>query len=114
MKTLWQAWETAGLSERILTFEGSYNARFIRGSRTKLSNHPFGSAFDINARWNGLGAFPALEGQEGSVRELINIANEHGFFWGGHIQVQIRRNALRGGETGVVSQRNDLARWDRK
>ena len=84
LKALWQAWETAGLSERIMTFEGSYIARFIRGSRTKLSNHSFGSAFDINARWNGLGAFPALEGQEGSVRELVDIANENGFFWGGH------------------------------
>jgi hypothetical protein len=23
-------------------------------------------------------------GQHGSVRELVSIANEHGFFWGGH------------------------------
>jgi len=27
---------------------------------------------------------PALVGQKGSVRELVPIANENGFFWGGH------------------------------
>ncbi|MCF6210219.1 MAG: M15 family metallopeptidase [Gammaproteobacteria bacterium] len=45
-----------------------------------------GSAFDINYQWNRLGAIPALEGQKGSVREFAGIANEHGFFWGGHSQ----------------------------
>jgi hypothetical protein len=40
--------------------------------------------FDINATFNPLGAQPALVGQHGSVRELVSIANEHGFFWGGH------------------------------
>jgi len=84
LKAMWAAWEEAGLRDRVLTFEGSYNPRFIRGSREKLSNHAFGSAFDINQKWNSLGAIPAPEGREGSVRELVSIANEHGFFWGGH------------------------------
>ncbi len=83
LKAMWAAWEQAGLLDRILSWEGSYNARFIRGSRVKLSNHAFGSAFDINARWNRLGVIPAATGSEGSVRELVAIAEEHGFYWGG-------------------------------
>ena len=77
-------WERAGLKDRILTWGGSWVPRFIRGSRTALSNHSWGTAFDINVQWNGLGMTPALKGQKGSVRELVNIANDHGVFWGGH------------------------------
>jgi hypothetical protein len=84
LKSMWAAWEQAGLLALVLTYDGSYNARFIRGSRSVLSNHAYGSAFDINTRWNPLGAVPALAGEEGSVRELVSIANEHGFYWGGH------------------------------
>jgi len=86
LKALWAAWEDAELLNRILTYDGSYNARFIRGSRSKLSNHAYGSAFDINAAWNGLGRIPAQSGERGSVRELVEIANAHGFFWGGHFR----------------------------
>jgi len=86
LEAMWAAWEAAGVLSRVLTYEGSYNPRFIRGSREKLSNHAFASAFDINARWNRLGAVPAAPGREGSVRELVDIAAEHGFFWGGHFQ----------------------------
>lgn len=81
---LWQAWQDAELMDRVLTFEGSYVPRFVRGSRTVLSNHAFGSAFDINFKWNRLGAVPAFKGDEGCVRELVAIANELGFYWGGH------------------------------
>jgi D-alanyl-D-alanine carboxypeptidase/Putative peptidoglycan binding domain len=83
---LWSAWETAGVLDRVLTYDGAFNARFIRGSTTELSNHAFGTAFDINAEWNPLGVIPVLAGREGSVRELVEIANEHGFFWGGHFK----------------------------
>lgn len=81
---LWAAWEQAGLLDRILTWDGSFVPRFIRGSTTTLSNHAFGTAFDINASTNGLGSVPALLGQAGCVRELVTIANRCGFFWGGH------------------------------
>jgi len=83
---LWKAWDDAGLLGLVLSFEGSYVPRFVRGSRTVLSNHAFGSAFDINMRWNRLGAVPALAGQEGSVRELVETANQFGFYWGGHFR----------------------------
>jgi hypothetical protein len=84
MKNLWADWEKAGLLHLVKTWNGTYSARFIRGSETKLSNHAFGTAFDINVKWNGLAKRPALVGEEGSVRELVQIANKNGFYWGGH------------------------------
>jgi hypothetical protein len=83
---LWKDWDDAGLMHLLLSFNGSYAPRFVRGSTKTLSNHSFGSAFDINLSWNKLGAIPALVGQKGSVRELVPIANENGFYWGGHFE----------------------------
>jgi peptidoglycan hydrolase-like protein with peptidoglycan-binding domain len=83
---LWQAWEDAELLCHVETWNGSFNARYIRGSTTRLSNHSWGTAFDINARWNRLGTVPALVGETGSVRELVKLANKHGFYWGGHFR----------------------------
>jgi peptidoglycan hydrolase-like protein with peptidoglycan-binding domain len=81
---LFADWEKAGLKDRILTFGGSFVPRFVRGRPGVLSNHAFGSAFDINVPQNGLGRMPALVGDKGSVRELVKIANKNGFYWGGH------------------------------
>lgn len=87
---LWAAWEQAGLLDRILTFQGGFVSRFIRNTADRsprpLSNHAWGTAFDINAPQNGFGAEPALIGSPGCVRELVEIANQHGFFWGGHFR----------------------------
>ena len=41
LKAMWAAWERAGLLELVLTYEGSYNPRLIRGG-TSLSNHAYG------------------------------------------------------------------------
>ncbi len=84
LQQLFTDWENEGLKDLVLTWAGSYVPRFVRGSRTSLSNHAFGSAFDINVVWNGLGQVPALVGERGSVRELVEIANKNGFYWGGH------------------------------
>jgi len=83
---LWQDWENEGLLHLVLSFDGAYVARFVRGLAAKgvLSNHAFGSAFDINFLFNKLNTIPALVGQKGSVRELVPIANANGFYWGGH------------------------------
>lgn len=81
---LFARWEAAGLLDSISTFDGAFVPRFIRGSRSVLSSHAHGSAFDINAQWNGFGAVPAALGRRGSVRELVPIAHELGFYWGGH------------------------------
>ncbi|MEO8211329.1 MAG: M15 family metallopeptidase [bacterium] len=84
LKKLWSDWEKANLLHLVLTWEGSFVPRFVRGSNSVLSNHAFGSAFDINFQWNQLRTTPALVGRKGSVRELVPIAHENGFYWGGH------------------------------
>lgn len=81
---LFEAWERAGLIGRILTYDGAYNPRFVRGSRTVLSNHAWGTALDLNAQWNGLGARPAQIGQKGCLMELVPLAERFGFYWGGN------------------------------
>jgi hypothetical protein len=86
---LFSAWAAAGLWPKLLTWDGSWAPRFIRGSRTVLSNHSWGTAFDVNYKWNQLGHTPALKHDSGSVRELVHIANEHGFFWGGHYKTRL-------------------------
>lgn len=79
--SLFTDWENAGLTGHILSWAGSYVPRFVRGSRVSLSSHAWGTAFDINAPQNGLGMQPALVGKTGSVRELVEIAAQHGFYW---------------------------------
>ena len=80
------AWDKANLLRKILSWGGSYVPRYVRGSRTTLSNHSWGTAFDINAAWNGLGRMPAKAGETGSVRDLAAIAIQRGWFWGGHFK----------------------------
>jgi len=83
-QALFAAWEQAGLLNLIKTWDGSFVPRYVRGSSSTLSNHAWGSAFDINAALNPRGALPVLRGRKGSVRELVPYANDHGFYWGGH------------------------------
>jgi hypothetical protein len=84
LQDLFKAWSKARLLNRVVTWDGSFVARFIRGSDTVLSNHAFGSAFDINAALNPLGVEPAFPGKPGCVYDLVRIAHDHGFYWGGH------------------------------
>lgn len=84
LKLFFDQIEKRKLLSMIKTFNGSYVPRLIRGSKTQLSSHAFGIAFDINMQWNMLSTEPALLGHEGSVRELVPIAHDHGFYWGGH------------------------------
>jgi hypothetical protein len=81
---LFAAWEKADLLKHILTWDGCYVPRLIRGSKTSLSLHAHGSAFDINAAWNGLNKEPAAFGNTGSVVALVPLAERHGFYWGGN------------------------------
>jgi len=75
--------EVAGLKSRVLSWGGSWVTRYIRGRQDKLSNHTFGTAFDINATWNGFRREPARMGRVGCVRELVPIAYRFKFYWGG-------------------------------
>ena len=81
---LFIAWENEGLLEDILSYDGDYAPRLVRGSSVTLSNHAFGTAFDLNAAWNGLGVNPPPTGKKGSLFRLVKLANDHGFYWGGH------------------------------
>jgi hypothetical protein len=81
---LWNSWEKADLLDLVINYAGSFVPRFVRGSKSTLSNHAFGTAFDINAAWNMLGSIPVYCGEYGSVRELVPLANKFGFYWGGH------------------------------
>lgn len=83
MQGLFETWEKNKLMDRVLTWGGCWAPRFVRGSRSALSNHAWGTAFDINVQWNMLGTRPALAGDKGCVRELVEIAYVHGFWWGG-------------------------------
>jgi hypothetical protein len=88
LRALWDAWKGADLLDRVLSYAGSFVPRFVRGSTIRLSNHCFGSAFDVNVAWNQMGKVPALLGDKGCVRELVPIAHDHGFYWGGHFTRQ--------------------------
>lgn len=84
MIALWAAWEANGLLDRVLSWSGSFVPRTIRNNPRVLSNHAYGTAFDINVPWNGMLKKAALVGEKGSVRELVPLANQFGFYWGGH------------------------------
>ena len=86
---LWEEWEKAGLLNRIERWHGCHNARVQRKSKSVLSNHAWGTAFDINRETNDLDQMPPAVGQRGSVRELVPIANKLGFFWGGHFSKRL-------------------------
>ena len=77
--------EHENIMDDILTWDGAFYPRLIRGGGNTLSNHAFGIAFDINAQYNGIGVTPALPryGVKGCVYRIVKVATKHGFFWGG-------------------------------
>ena len=68
----------AGLADKIHPdeFQGCYYPRFIAGS-TKLSNHSFGLALDLNTPGNQRGTVGEMD------RGVVAIFKEWGFGWGG-------------------------------
>lgn len=100
IRAVFAAWEAADLLHLIRTFDGCFNPRYKRGKSpsdgahglkdsvdvTLLSNHAFGSALDINADDNPFGGPVAKIGRRGCVREMVEIANAHNLYWGGHYQ----------------------------
>lgn len=115
---LWQAWEDAGLLHLVRSWEGMYVARYIRGSRSTLSNHAKGSAFDINYTGNELGRTPAAVGKLNSVRELVPLAVHFGFYWGGWfgradgMHFEIRKIFTADELAVLVSRQKDLAGFE--
>jgi hypothetical protein len=84
LKNLCTAWEECGFLSKVLNVWG-YVARYQRNSKHgAISNHAFGTAFDINTDQNKLGHPPAPLGEYGCVREMVEVAHKFGFYWGGH------------------------------
>lgn len=81
---LFTQWHQAGVSDRLLSFDEGFSPRMELGSRSRISAHSFGIAFDVNTSFNPLGQIPPKAGACGSVRELVAIAHQNGFCWGGH------------------------------
>ena len=82
----WKELERSGLMDQVLTWNGSYCSRLVRGSTKYLSTHAYGTAFDINSKWNPFGKSVADFGDTGCVFDIVEVANRFGFFWGGHFR----------------------------
>jgi peptidoglycan hydrolase-like protein with peptidoglycan-binding domain len=87
---LFSEWRSANLIDRVITCAGAFNARLKRGATNpipaNLSNHSWGTALDINDEQNPRSHVPVTLGSRGCVRELVEIANSLGFYWGGHFE----------------------------
>jgi len=66
-----------GHVKELKTFDGCFNIRYQRGSRTAASLHSWGIAIDVNAAWNGLGKDPQLSAG------FVKCFTDNGFDWGG-------------------------------
>lgn len=77
--------EAAGMKDRIIFWDGSFVPRLKRGGSTP-SNHSFGTAFDINAEWNGFKQKPAAVGAKGDLHAVADVFKRFGFIWGGDWQ----------------------------
>jgi hypothetical protein len=103
-RALFISWEEADLLHLVISYSGCFVPRYMRGidalpdtghgaklSRDvgQLSNHAFGSAFDINVAQNPFRGTPADWGMKGCVKELVPIANRHKVYWGGHFPTRV-------------------------
>ncbi|MDX1936368.1 MAG: M15 family metallopeptidase [Flavihumibacter sp.] len=66
-----------GFVKELKTWDGCFNIRYQRGSRTKASLHSWAIAIDVNAAWNGLGVEPKLSAG------FVKCFTDAGFDWGG-------------------------------
>ncbi len=82
---LWAEWEKQGFLQDVKTWNGSFVCRMKRGKEGSnleqdLSNHSWGTAFDINAALWPRGKYcPSASGAE-----MARIAEHFGFAWGEH------------------------------
>ncbi len=67
-----------GFVTELKTWDGCFNIRYQRGSRTKASLHSWAIAIDVNAFENGLGKEPKLSAG------FVKCFTDAGFDWGGN------------------------------
>jgi hypothetical protein len=66
-----------GHFHELKTFDGCFQIRKQRGTRSTPSIHSWGLAIDVNATWNGLGKKPTLSAG------FVSCFTDAGFDWGG-------------------------------
>lgn len=89
---LWAAIEAALELPLVITFDGAWAPRYKRGMSgpvENLSNHAWGTAFDVNASYNPLGKPGPLLGEKGCCARLEPLANAHGYAWGGRFHSRL-------------------------
>ena len=104
MRALFAAWADAGIVDLLLTWDGSFVPRFVRGKPDVLSNHAWGTAFDVNFPWNRLGTVPALRGEQG-VGAGAGADRRRARVLLGRPFLALRRDAFRSGQRLVVAIR---------
>lgn len=82
---LWNAWDRANLLNFVIFEIGFLFQRYMqsRSATAPISNHAYGTAFDINSIPNSFRTVPAPRGAWGTVVPLVPLAIDHGFYWGG-------------------------------
>jgi len=67
-----------GIVSELKTWDGCFNIRFVRGSKTVMSLHSWGVAIDLNAFENQMG-------QVGKLSDgFVNCFTQNGFNYGGN------------------------------
>lgn len=68
------------LADKLITFDGCFNIRTVRGSSSLFSAHSYALAIDLNAAQNGLGS---THGGFYAQPEVVKCFKDAGFYWGG-------------------------------
>lgn len=75
---------TEGLFGHLVTYDGAYVPRTIRGNRGALSEHALGLAVDFNARYNPRGTPAKGPGHLGDLTRIAEVMAEFGWRWGNY------------------------------
>lgn len=67
------------LGKELLSFDGCFNIRMVRGSTSHFSAHSYGLAVDLNASRNPMGQVL----HSSWSKEFVACFKEQGFDWGG-------------------------------
>jgi hypothetical protein len=68
------------LQDLLLTFDGCFNIRMVRGTNDLFSAHSYGLAIDLNCNTNELGQ---KTGGMYDQKDLVECFTKEGFDWGG-------------------------------